>query len=696
MPKPADRDDGSKVGSRRRGQPAKNQPAGGQGQGRRMTDPGSMSPEAALRASEERFRAILQSHPSAVVLVDSGGLISYANDRTAELLGYSTDELHGMPVERLVPDASRPGHVADREGYMADPHTRQMGAGRDLSIRRKDGRSVPVEIGLSSFESQGERYFIAVVADITTRKAAEAALRSTTGNLRALIAASPLATIVLDLNGAVQLWNPASERMFGWKSKQVLGKVLPHVPESELIEAREIIRRVTSGEDVVAMEVVRRRKDGRPVQAELFAAPQRDSDGRVVGIVLQLADITGRRQLEEALLQTQKMESIGRLAGGIAHDFNNTLTAISGFAQLLVQDLPPGSLEHDNAESISRAAGQAAALTQQLLAFSRRQVLQPRVLDPDETIRVMEPMLRRLIGEDVELRISLRGHHGRVRADPAQLQQVVMNLAVNARDAMPRGGRMAIETGRTSFDAAYATEHFAVSPGNYLMIAVSDNGIGMDKATRAHIFEPFFTTKELGKGTGLGLATTYGIVRQSGGHIWLYSEPGQGTTFKVYLPLVEEAISEPDAIPVDVAGGRETLLLVEDDDSVRQLARVILERKGYRVLPVSDPTDALKLVAGSSERIDLLVSDVVMPFLSGPELARRVRQLRPEIRALLLSGYTEELADAEGHLAGADAFLSKPFTAEDLARKVGEIADLARASRARADNLEPSHERRQR
>ncbi len=353
------------------------------------------------------------------------------------------------------------------------------------------------------------------------------------------------------------------------------------------------------------------------------------------------------------------------------------LTAISGFAQLLILDLPPGSSEAANAEAIKRAASQAASLTQQLLAFSRRQVLQPVVLDPDDTIAGMEPMLRRLIGENVDLRIRLGASAGHLRADPAQLEQIVLNLAVNARDAMPNGGRLTIETGRAVFDAAYTAEHFAVNPGDYVMVAVSDTGVGMDRATRAHVFEPFFTTKEHGKGTGLGLATIYGIVRQSGGHIWLYSEPGQGTTFKVYFPLVRDDLSEPEVVRPDVEGGTETILLVEDEAGVRDLAQAILTRKGYTVLAAADPREALAIVDSHQGPIDVLVSDVVMPVLSGPELARRVLLVRPEIKTLFLSGYTEELINSEGRLSGMDAFLSKPFTAEDLARKVGEITSGA-------------------
>ena len=625
------------------------------------------------------LRHILASHPNAVVLADSTGKIVYANGHAAELLGYTEAELSGLQVDELVPETSRGGHEHDRDSYLAAPDARPMGLGRDLQALRKDGRHISVEIGLSSFVSDGERYTVAVLADITARKQMEADLLSTTANLKALIAASPLATVVLDLEGNVRLWNPAATYVFGWSAEEVLGKSLPHVPEAEMPEVREILLGVARGRVVSGMHLRRKRKDGHPIQVELFAAPQRDQDGRTVGVIEQMVDITARLHMEETLLQAQKMESIGRLAGGIAHDFNNMLTAISGFAQLLLLDLPEEGPEHESAEAIRRASDQAAALTQQLLTFSRRQMLQPTVLDPDEVVAGMEPMLRRLIGEHIDLKFTLQAAPGRLRADPVQIEQIILNLVLNSRDAMPDGGQLKIETEQVAFDDEYVAEHFAVTPGRYVMIAVSDTGIGMDRETRAHIFEPFFTTKERGKGTGLGLATTYGIVRQSGGHIWLYSEPGEGTTFKAYFPLVEDEVSATAAELPPTAGGTETILLVEDEPSVRELARLILERRGYRLLVAADPLEALAIVEDHEAPIDLLVSDVVMPLLSGPELAARVRALRPEMRTLFLSGYTEELVGSKGGLRATDGFLSKPFTPDALARKVRELVDEPKA-----------------
>jgi two-component system cell cycle sensor histidine kinase/response regulator CckA len=589
------------------------------------------------------------------------------------MLGFEASELAGMPVDLLVPEASRSEHTTNRHSYLQAPATRRMGAGRDLSIRRKDGSLLPVEIGLSSFVDDGERFVVALVADITARKAMDAELRSMSGNLQALIDASPLATLVLDLDGRVTVWNPACERLFGWRASEVVGRRFPHVPADGLPEAYEIIRRVAAGESISGMELRRHHRDGGPVMAELHAAPQRDASGRVVAVIEQIVDITNRRQHESALLQTQKMESIGRLAGGVAHDFNNLITAIGGFAELLKQDLPPNSREQENVEAIARATRQATGLTQQLLAFSRRQAIKPQVLDPDRALADMEPILRRLIGEHIELRLCPTAAGGLVMTDPAQFEQIVINLVVNARDAMPDGGRVTVETGRSTFDASYASEHFSVAPGDYVMIAVGDTGIGMDKATTAHLFEPFFTTKEVGQGTGLGLATVYGAVHQNGGHIWLYSEPGEGTTFKIYLPLVEGADPASVAAPAAIGGGTETLLLVEDEPAVREFVKLTLERRGYRLLVAGSPLEALAVIEGHTGPIDLLVSDVVMPGMSGPELGRRIAESRSDVQSLFLSGYTHELVHRGGRLDSEANFLSKPFTGDELARKVEEV-----------------------
>jgi nitrogen-specific signal transduction histidine kinase len=413
-------------------------------------------------------------------------------------------------------------------------------------------------------------------------------------------------------------------------------------------------------------------------------APLSDGSGRIYATCGIATDITERkradanlRRTEEQLRQAQKMEAIGNLAGGVAHDFNNLLTAILGYGGMLMEQLVPADPLRSEVEEIISAANAAAELTHQLLAFGRKQILQPRVVSLNEGVTQMERMLRRLIGEDVELTLALALDLGLVRVDPNQVEQIVLNLAVNSRDAMPHGGKLLVETANVELDERYAAEHVGVLAGAHVMLAVSDTGIGMDQSTQARMFEPFFTTKEKGKGTGLGLATVFGIVRQSGGHIWVYSEPGMGTVFKVYFPRVLvgaiEAAPAPSVAPA--TGGSETILLVEDDQRVRTVALAILSRLGYRVLEAHSVGDALLLCEQHPEPIHLLLTDVVMPRMSGKQLAERLQALRPAMRILYMSGYTDNSIVHHGVLDPGVDLLEKPVTAEKLGRKVREVLD---------------------
>ena len=384
-----------------------------------------------------------------------------------------------------------------------------------------------------------------------------------------------------------------------------------------------------------------------------------------------------RKQLEQQLRQAQKMEAIGQLTGGIAHDFNNMLTVIIGYSELMLQKLKADDSLRSDIEQIKEAGERASSLTRQLLAFSRKQVLQPKVFDLNAVLTNMDRMLQRLIGEDIHLVTVPAPGLGRVRADPGQIEQVIMNLAVNARDAMPHGGKLTIETANVELDNAYAREHVSVRPGSYVMLAVSDTGCGMDAATQAQIFEPFFTTKEVGKGTGLGLSTVFGIVKQSEGYVWVYSEVGRGTTFKIYLPRVEAAVEtvEPSGETARPARGSETILLVEDDHAVRTLIRSTLQAHGYTVLEASQGKEALLLSGQHKGLIHMMVTDTVMPGMSGRELAERLKPLRPNMKALFMSGYTDKAIVHHGELDPDTAFLQKPFTPDALARKVREVLD---------------------
>ena len=424
---------------------------------------------------------------------------------------------------------------------------------------------------------------------------------------------------------------------------------------------------------------------GVPIWVELYTFPMVDPvSGKITGVIEYFRDITERKKTEEALQrseeqlrQAQKIEAVGRLAGGVAHDFNNMLTAIGGYCDLLIDDLEATDPHRQDVEEIKKAADRATSLTRQLLAFSRKQIIQPKPLNLNEVISNLDKMLRRLLREDIALLILPAAELGLVMADPGQVEQVIINLALNSRDAMPQGGKLTIETGNVELDAQYAGRHLEVQPGSYVLLAVSDTGIGMTAEARERIFEPFFTTKEQGKGTGLGLSMVHGIVKQSGGHIWVYSEPGQGTTFKIYLPRINQAteLASLPPLPAFQDRGAETILVVEDEELVRQVTRRILEMKGYKVLEAAGGPAALSVSEQHRGAIQLLLTDVLMPEMSGKELAERLTLLRPETKVLFMSGHTENAIVHHGVLKPGIAFIQKPFRLEALARKVREVLD---------------------
>jgi two-component system, cell cycle sensor histidine kinase and response regulator CckA len=443
-------------------------------------------------------------------------------------------------------------------------------------------------------------------------------------------------------------------------------------------EEYPLTRSVMTGEEVSNEEIEYLCGDGVRRIINSDAGPIRDRKGKVVAGLVIFDDVTERKRLEQQLRQSQRMEAVGRLAGGIAHDFNNLLTVIVGQSEVMLEGFGPNDPLREPVQQIDASAQRAAELTKQLLAFSRKQVRQPKVLDLSAIVADLGKMLRRLIGEDVELITRLNSSLGRVKADPGQIEQIILNLAINARDAMPSGGRLTIETNNASLDDQYANQHTDVRPGPYVMLAVSDTGIGMDKETQSRIFEPFFTTKEQGKGTGLGLATVYGIVKQSEGHIWVYSEPGRGTTFKVYLPRVEApAEIRPRSLDrSDTAIGSETVLVVEDDDAVRRLVRQVMSSAGYTVMECKDADQALSMSSSYSGTIHLMITDVIMPGASGRELAQKITALRTGIRVLFMSGYTDNAIVHHGVLDEDVAFIEKPFTPAKLLRKAREVLDV--------------------
>jgi PAS domain S-box-containing protein len=491
------------------------------------------------------------------------------------------------------------------------------------------------------------------------------------------------AIYVHDLAGHYIMVNKAGEDLIGYSREEILQmRISDVVPRHYLDHIHTRLKEKLADHSLTIYECEAIRKDGNRVPIEVSSRLIYEN-GVPVAVQGSARDITERKRAEEALRasqlqlqQSQKLEAIGQLAGGVAHDFNNMLTAIIGYTDLSLRRVGLENPIRRNLEETKKAAERAASLVRQLLAFSRKQILEPKVLDLNDVVKDMHKMLTRLIGENIKLATRLETDLGSVKADPCQVEQIIVNLVVNARDAMPRGGRVTIETANVSLDAQTAAKHVAVNPGEYVMLTVSDTGSGMDQETQARIFEPFFTTKEVGKGTGLGLSTVYGIVKQSGGNIWVYSEPGFGTVFKVYLPRIDEATANSIARLAQESNaprGTETILLVEDEDVVRGLTRKILMQAGYNVLDARSGNEAIRLCATHAGSIDLLLTDVVMPEISGKEVADRLLELRPSIRVLFMSGYTDEAIVQHGVLDANVKFIQKPFTWIALTRKVREV-----------------------
>ena len=625
--------------------------------------------EEALRASEEKYRLLFAGNLAGVLYANLDGTVLDCNDALVRILGYdSRQELLGRNLSDFFSDP------ADREQLSKALLQGKALANFEEPVRRKDGSLIWLLMNACLMEGpRGQPAIVqATLIDITERKAAEAERML----LMTAIEQSAEGIVITDAEGTIRYVNPAFSRVSGYSREEALGKNPRILKSGKQDEAyyRKLWTTILGGE-IWQDEITNRRSDGSLYPEQMTITPVRDQRGKITHFIAIKAEVTERKRLEQQLRQAQKMEAVGRLAGGVAHDFNNLLTIISGYGGLLLEH--PGIIEplRGYVNEIRDASGRAASLTRQLLAFSRQQVLAPRVLGLNAVVANIEKMLKRLIGEDIDLVTILGESLWPVKADPGQLEQVLLNLAVNARDAMPNGGVLTIETANVEMDSTSAQTHFPLSPGPYVLLAFNDTGIGMDAETQARIFDPFFTTKEKGKGTGLGLAMVYGIVKQSGGYIWVYSEVGKGTTFKIYLPRTAEEVDEsgPGQSGIKAQQGTETLLLVEDEDAVRALVRNVLKERGYRVMEASRGEDALELADQYWGQIDLLVTDVVMPQMSGRELARRLANLHPQIKVLYISGYTDNAVWHQGGLDSGGAFLQKPFSPEALARKVREV-----------------------
>ncbi len=544
----------------------------------------------------------------------------------------------------------------------------------------EDQAVAAMKAGASDYFAKGQlKRLLPAIARELREAQGRAARRASDARLATLVEYAPVGICRSTPAGRFLSVNAALVRILGYDSAtEVLQLDMAHDVYADPAERQRLVdRHAHTDREYDDIEATWKRKDGSLLNVQLSGRAVRNAARQIEYYEAFVRDVTEQRRLQQQLVQAQKMEAVGRLAGGIAHDFNNLLTAILGSADLALDSLTAGVPEREEIEEIRKAALRAADLTRQLLAFSRQQVIAPTVLNPNDVVATVDKLLRRLLGEDVELRVVLASDLAAVKVDPSQLEQVVLNLAVNARDAMPNGGKLTIETQNVELNQEYVRGHLSAQPGSYVMLAVSDTGVGMDAATQARIFEPFFTTKEKGKGTGLGLATVYGIVKQSGGWIWVYSEPGHGTTFKVYFPRVAEvaAPAAPTPAPPASVRGSETVLLVEDEEMILKLVHKVLQANGYTVLVAASGGDAERVAGQHDGPIHLLMTDVVLPGLNGREVARRLEATRPGIRVLYLSGYTDDAIVHHGVLEPGVAFLQKPFSPTVLGRKVREVLD---------------------
>ncbi len=638
--------------------------------------------EPYVKASFER--PILKEQPTAVVTYitafDETRNRLYISPQIEAMLGFSADEWLGDPglvLKQLHPD--------DRERVLAEVfESRDTGKPfcSEYRLLARDGHIVWVRDEAIVMRDEAGRpcFMQGLLLDISEQKRKEEMLQKSESKFRTIFERVAVGIALVSIDGQLVESNPALREMLRYGAEELRNRVFNEFihPEDAVIDVDLDQELIAGKRDHYQIEKRFVRKDGGVVWCQLNVSLVRGGQEERPFTICMVEDITERKRLETQFFQSQKMETIGRLAGGIAHDFNNLLTVIKGYTQLSLSHIQEGDPCRENIEEIKAAAERAAELTNQLLTFSRRQILDMKVLDLNTIVRGLEKMTGRIIGEDIEMVTVLDDHLGRVKTDPSQIEQVILNLVVNARDAMPAGGKLAIETANVVLDETYARTHIGVAPGSYVMLSVSDTGCGMSPEVKELIFEPFFTTKEEGKGTGLGLSTIYGIVKQSGGNIWVYSEPGRGTTFKVYLPRVEE---ETDALPVQdhtdhLPKGNETVLLVEDDPSLRALAARVLRYQGYKVLEATNGHEAIGIARESiQERIHLLLTDVVMPHMGGRELVKRMKTLHSEIRVLFISGYTDHTIIYHAGLKPGTPFLQKPFSPTALAQKVREVLD---------------------
>jgi two-component system, cell cycle sensor histidine kinase and response regulator CckA len=628
--------------------------------------------EEEIRKSERQYRMLFASSPQPMFIFDrEHHAFLDVNEAALVHYGYAREEFLAMRIEQLRP--AEDVEIFLRSLAESTESLRFPGVWRH---RKKNGELIEVEASHHDIEFAGRPARLVLVHDVTEKRRSEQSVHK----LLQAVEQAENVVFMTDPEGTITYVNPAFQRLYGYSRDEAVGRNPRLLRSSRQDRAfYESFWKTLLRDEVVRSEIINRSKDGRLLTVETIVSPVHEPDGRRIGFIAVQHDVTRAKELERQFLQAQKMEAVGRLAGGVAHDFNNLLTAVIGYSDLLLAGTAEGPLR-DGLVEIRKAGERAASLTRQLLAFSRRQVLVPKVLDLNAVVADLEKMLRRLIGEDIVLLPELDPELAAIRADPGQIEQVLVNLIVNSRDAMPRGGTITIQTRNAVFDDHFLHSHEGAVAGAHVLLSVRDTGSGMDSETRSHIFEPFFTTKEKGKGTGLGLATVYGIVKQSGGYVWVESEPGRGAEFTVAFPAVADRAETGAARKPATSGlrGTESVLLVEDDEAVRRLARVALERSGYRVVEARDGREAFETAREPKNSFDLIITDLVMPRIGGRELAAKLAEAGIRTRILFTSGYPEgDLPDG----AGADGifFIEKPFTPDALLRKIRKALDQALA-----------------